>query len=272
MSNGILYVCPTPIGNLEDITLRALRILKEVDLIACEDTRLTQKLLNHYEIKTATVSYHKFSEKQKTGYLAELLQSGKNIALVSDAGTPLISDPGSELLKVAAENEITVVSLPGACALTVAASSVYLEKTGFTFVGFLPKKTKEVEELLLKFRETNLILYEAPSRLIETLNIINELLDNPNVVVARELTKFYEEVKKASAQNLIEYYTKKGVKGEIVLIIEGKDDVIDFDDMMILEKAKKLKKDGFSTKDISKIISILEDVSKSRVYNLIKDL
>lgn len=272
MSNGILYVCPTPIGNLGDITLRALTILKEVDIIACEDTRQTQKLLNHYEIKTKTVSYHKFSEKQKSGYLVELLQSGKNIALVSDAGTPLISDPGSELLKVASENDIKIVSLPGACALTVAASSVHLEKTGFVFVGFLPQKNKEVEALLLKHRETNIILYEAPSRLIDTLKTIESLLHNPNVVVARELTKFYEDVRKNTAQNLIEHYTQKGVKGEIVLIIEGKDDIISFDDVIILDKAKKLNKAGFSTKDISKILSTLDDVSKSQVYNLIKDL
>ncbi|MEI7473176.1 MAG: 16S rRNA (cytidine(1402)-2'-O)-methyltransferase [bacterium] len=272
MSNGTLYICPTPIGNLEDITLRALRILKEVDIIACEDTRVTQKLLNHYEINTKTISYHKFSEKQKSSYLSELLKEGKNIALVSDAGTPVISDPGSELLKVLAEENINIVSLAGACALTVAVSSVYLEKNGFMFAGFLPKKDKEIEELLLKYKTTNLIIYEAPSRLIATLKTIDQILDNPNVVVARELTKFYEEVRKDTAQNLIDYYESKGVKGEIVLIIEGKDELFSLEDSIILEKAKKLKKEGFSTKDISKIISILENISKSQVYNLIKDL
>lgn len=273
MSNfGTLYICPTPIGNLEDITLRVLRVLQEVDIIACEDTRVTQKLLNHYDISTKTISYHKFSEKQKSSYIVNLLKQGSNVALVSDAGTPIISDPGNELLRVLEDERIKVVSLPGACALTVAVSSVFLNTAEFLFIGFLPKKNKEINELLTRYCNLNIVLYEAPSRLLDTLKIIDAVLDNPSVIVARELTKLHEEVVKDTAKNLIDYFAEKGVKGEIVLIIQGKEKKIDTDELELIQKAKKLKEQAFSTKDISKMLSVTEKVSKSKVYELVKDL
>ena len=269
MSNsGILYICPTPIGNLEDITLRAIRILKEVDLIACEDTRTTQKLLNHYNICTKLISYHKFSEKQKSEYLINLLKDGNNIALVSDAGTPLVSDPGAELIKQANEHNIKIVPLPGASALITAISAAYLETPHFAFFGFLPKSKNEKEELLSKYKEINIVIYEAPSRLIKTLTELSIILENRKAAVFRELTKIYEEIKKDSLENLIKYYTNNPPKGEIVVIIEPAKEQISVEDNIIIEKIRILQKAGYSTKEISRIISLLTSVSKSRVYEL----
>ena len=165
---GTLYICPTPIGNLEDITLRDLRILKQVDLIACEDTRVTQKLLNRYEIKTKLISYHKFSEKKKSIYLVNLLNEGKNIALVSDAGTPLISDPGAELIKAVFADQLKIVPLPGPSSVITALSATPSEETPFVFTGFLPKSRKEKEIILLKYLNINIAAFESPNRLLKT--------------------------------------------------------------------------------------------------------
>lgn len=270
MSNpGVLYICPTPIGNLEDITLRVIRILNEVDLIACEDTRVTQKLLNHYDIATKLTSYHKFSEKSKSNYLINLLKEGNNIALVSDAGTPQISDPGMELIKQAYENNIKVIPLPGASALTTALSAIYLEIPHFAFFGFLPRAKKEKEELLSKHTELNIVAYEAPSRLVKTLEELMEILGNRFAVVARELTKIYEEFKLDNIENLIEYYKTNPPKGEIVLIIEAaKNCKVEPDELELLEKIKSLKQAGYKTKDISKILSALTNCPRSKIYEL----
>jgi len=268
-NSGILYICPTPIGNLEDITLRALRILKEVDIIACEDTRVTQKLLNHYEIKTKLTSYHKFSEKEKSEYIINLLKNGQNIALVSDAGTPLISDPGLELVKLAYYNDIKVIPLPGANAAITAASASYLETPNFCFLGFLPRSRKEKEDLLTKYQHINIIFYESPNRLVKTLEEISEILDNKIVVVARELTKIYEEIKRDSFENQIKHYTEKPPRGEIVVIIEAlPQQVGTFDDIELNEKIKILDKADYTTKEISKILSLLTNSPKSHVYDL----
>lgn len=265
---GMLYITPTPIGNLEDITLRAIRVLKEVDIIACEDTRVTQKLLNHYEIKTRTVSYHKFSEKEKSLYLINQLKEGKNIALVSDAGTPLISDPGAELIKEAHSNNIKVVPLPGASSLMTALSIGLVNNTNFIFCGFLPKTIKEKENLICKYSNINIIAFESPNRLVSSLQDISNIIGNRNVVVARELTKFYEEIKRDKVSNLIEYYTQNPPKGEIVLIIEGQEEEKTPEQAEIIEKIKILKKEGYSTKEISKIISLLFNFPKKEAYNL----
>lgn len=265
---GILYICPTPIGNLEDITLRALRVLKEVDLIACEDTRVTQKLLNHYEIKTHTVSYHKFSEKEKSGYLVNQLKEGKNIALVSDAGTPLISDPGAELIKEAYLNNIKVVPLPGASSVMTALSAGQVCEGDFVFVGFLPRTAKEKEKILSKYSDINIVAFESPNRLIDSLEDVLKFLGDRNAVVAREISKIYEEIKRDKIINLIEYYSKNPLKGEIVLIIEGKKEEKTADEAEIVEKIKLLKKEGYSTKEISKIVSLLTGFPKKEVYNL----
>jgi 16S rRNA (cytidine1402-2'-O)-methyltransferase len=267
-NSGILYICPTPIGNLEDITLRAIRILKEVDLIACEDTRVTQKLLNHYDITTKSISYHKFSEKQKSEYLIKLLQEGKNIALVSDAGTPVLSDPGFELVKQAQENNIKVVPLPGASAIMTAFSASGLVDNRFTFVGFLPKSTKDREILINKYKESNIIFFESPSRFLKTLEELKTQLGNINLVVARELTKIYEEIRKDTIENHIDYFSKKQPKGEFTIIIEGKKENYSLDESILIEKIKNLKDAGYQTKEISKIISLLFSCPKGTVYDL----
>jgi len=265
---GILYICPTPIGNLEDITLRVIRVLKEVDLIACEDTRITQKLLNHYEIKTPTISYHKFSEKEKSGYLIKQLIEGKNIALVSDAGTPLISDPGAELLKEAYLNNIKVIPLPGASSVITALSAGLISGGEFVFLGFLPRPAKEKEQILSKYSEINMVFFESPNRLIHSLEEIFKIFGNRNAIIARELSKIYEEIKRDNITNLIEYYTQNPLKGEIVLIIEGQKEEKTRDEAEIIEKIKILKKEGYSTKEISKIISLFTGFPKKEIYNL----
>lgn len=216
---GDLYIVSTPIGNLEDITLRALRVLKEVDLIACEDTRVTKKLLKHYEIQTKLFSYHKFSEKQKAQQIIEFLNAGKNIALVSDAGTPVISDPGFELIKMAKKYDIKVIPIPGPSAVITALSATGSEDGKFVFLGFLPKTKNEKEKLLSKYRETAIIFYESPNRLLKTLTELDEIFGNITITVARELSKIFEEIKTATVGELIEYYSKKPIKGEITVIL-----------------------------------------------------
>ncbi|MDD3149804.1 MAG: 16S rRNA (cytidine(1402)-2'-O)-methyltransferase [Candidatus Gastranaerophilales bacterium] len=264
----ILYICPTPIGNLEDITLRAVRILKEADIIACEDTRVTQKLLNHYKIDTKLTGYHKFSEKEKSSYIINLIKNDKKVVLVSDAGTPLISDPGAELVRECIKNDIKIVPLPGACALTTAFCGCFHENENFIFLGFIPRKKNEKEELLRKYSDINMLFYESPNRLEKTLQEILEIRNNPYLTVARELTKIFEEIKRDSAENLYKYYSEHKPKGEIVLIIEPeKTQEIDMPEVM--NKAKILQKEGYSNKEISKILSLLTQVPKNDLYKLL---
>lgn len=267
---GILYICPTPLGNLEDITFRVLNTLKQVDYIACEDTRVTQKLLNHYNISTKLFSCHKFNEKQKSNKIIELLNQGNNIALVSDAGTPLISDPGAELLKQAYQNNIKVVPLPGACALITALSATYLENPLFIFIGFLPKSNTEKENILNKYKDINTVFYESPNRLVKSLEDIKNFIGNCKVTVTRELTKIYEEFNTGEVQELIDYYTNKPPKGEITVIIHAinNNGSINISDTQIVEDINALQKQGFSTKEISKILSTLKSLSKKEIYNI----
>jgi len=265
---GTLFICPTPVGNLEDITLRVLRVLKEADIIACEDTRVTQKLLNHYQISTQTVSYHKFVEKEKSAYLVNQLKNGKTIALVSDAGTPLISDPGSELINEANLNGIRVIPLPGASSITTALSAISLPEAYFAFFGFLPKTFKEKDKILSKYSELNMIFFESPNRLLGSLTEALDIIGDRNAIVARELTKIYEEIKKDKLSNLIDYYSKNPPKGEIVLIIQAKQEEKSVDEIEIAAKIKILKAEGYSTKEISKIISLLTGFPKKKVYEM----
>ena len=270
---GTLYICPTPIGNLEDITLRVLRILKQVDLIACEDTRVTQKLLNRYEIKTKLISYHKFSEKKKSIYLVNLLNEGKNIALVSDAGTPLISDPGAELIKAVFADQLKIVPLPGPSSVITALSATPSEEIPFVFTGFLPKSRKEKEIILLKYLNINIAAFESPNRLLKTFEEIFELTGNRTITVARELSKIYEEIKTGSVSDLIDYYSKKPPKGEIVLIIKAQKEQKNKPDKIELTgKIKILKKQGYSVSELSKIISLLYKYPKKEVYSLAVEL
>ena len=221
---GKLYLCATPIGNLEDITLRVLRILKEADLIAAEDTRNSIKLLSHFEIHTPMTSYHEYNKYDKGRELVALLQQGKNIALITDAGTPGISDPGEELVKMCAQEGIEVTSLPGASACITALTLSALSTRRFAFEAFLPADKKERQTVLKELRgETRtIILYEAPHRLGRTLKELYELLGNRRLTVCRELTKKHETAFRTDLNEAIRYYETEEPKGECVLVIEGK--------------------------------------------------
>lgn len=221
---GKLYLIPTPVGNLEDITLRALRLLKEVDLVLAEDTRTTAKLLKHYEISTPLLSHHKFNEHQQVERIAERLQKGENIALVSDAGTPGISDPGFLLTKTCVEQGIETECLPGATAFVPALVNSGFPCDRFCFEGFLPQKKGRQKRLSALADETRtLIFYESPYRLTKALEQMAEHFgQDRSACVAREISKVFEEYKRGSLQELIGYFTEKGVKGEIVIIVEGK--------------------------------------------------
>ena len=224
LRKGTLYIVSTPIGNLEDITLRALRILKEVDLIAAEDTRHTGHLLRHFGIQKPLTSYFEGNELKKREFILSRLKQGDRIALVSDAGTPGISDPGFRLIQLTIENEIPVVPIPGPSAVITALSVAGLPTDAFLFRGFLPHKPKKRRDLLKQFegvRET-LIFYESPHRLSETLKDILELLGDREMVLTRELTKIYEEILRGTASDLLNQMAEKKLKGEITLVISGK--------------------------------------------------
>ncbi|MEI6125502.1 MAG: 16S rRNA (cytidine(1402)-2'-O)-methyltransferase [Pseudomonadota bacterium] len=226
MTQATLYIVTTPIGNLEDITLRALRILKEVDLIAAEDTRKTSILLNHYNIKKPLTSYFEHNERFKTSVLIEELKQGKNIALVSEAGTPGISDPGYRLIHEALEKGIPVVSIPGACAAIAALSISGLPVHRFAFEGFLPQKTGKRKNFLKKIaaEERTLIFYESPHRIIATLVDMMELLGNRRAVLARELTKLHEEIICGLLSTILKKLENVSIKGEITVVVEGNKD------------------------------------------------
>lgn len=222
-TEGRLYIIPTPIGNLEDMTFRAVRMLKEVDLIAAEDTRHTQKLLNHFEINNETISYHEHNRLERIPYLIERLGAGENIALVSDAGMPAISDPGYELVEAAIKKEMPVVVLPGANAAVSALVASGLSTEAFTFVGFLPRKKHDKEEVLtrLKAHKATIIFYESPHRVRDTLDTIQQVWGERQVALARELTKMYEQFVRGSISEVTTWLKDNSLRGECVLVIEG---------------------------------------------------
>ena len=232
--NGKLYLVATPIGNLQDITLRAINILKEVDIVAAEDTRQTLKLLNHLEITKPLISYHRHNEEIKTEILIEKLKQGKNIALVSDAGTPVISDPGEEVVKKALDEQIEVIPIPGACALITALIASGLNTKEFVFYGFLSINKKIRKQKLEELKEENktIILYEAPHKIINTLEDIYKIMGDRKIVIARELTKIHEEFLRGNVSEILEKYTQP--KGEHIILIEGierKESQISFDNL-----------------------------------------
>ena len=265
---GTLYIVATPIGNLEDITLRAIKILKEVDLIAAEDTRHTLKLLNHLEISKSLISYHRHNEDVKTDILIKELKQGKQIALVSDAGTPGICDPGEEVIKKCIEEEIKIVPIPGACAMINALICSGLDTKEFLFMGFLPLNKKNRKEKLEEIRnETKtIILYEAPHKLEATLKDLKEILENRKIVLARELTKIHEEYIRENLDILIE--KAKDIKGEMVLIIEGakKKEDNHLMDLSLEEHYAYYEKQRLSKKDIIKQIAKDRNVNKNEIY------
>lgn len=223
-TNGTLYLCATPIGNLEDITYRVLRVLKEADVIAAEDTRNSVKLLNHFGIRTPMTSYHEHNKIEKAHQIIGQLKQGKNIALITDAGTPGISDPGEELVRLALEESITVTSLPGAAACITALTMSGQPTRRFVFEAFLPREKKERRSILeeLKTETRTIVLYEAPHRLVATLEELLEALGNRSVTICRELTKKYEEVQKTTLDNVLLYYKDHEPRGEYVLVLEGR--------------------------------------------------
>lgn len=271
---GTLYIVATPIGNLDDITLRAIKVLKDADLIAAEDTRHTLKLLNHLEISKPLISYYKQNEKVKTDILVEKLKDGKNIALVSDAGTPVISDPGEEVVKSAIENNIKVVPIPGPCALITALISSGISAKEFEFIGFLPVNKKEKQEKLKEVAEDTktLIFYEAPHKLISTLEEMKEVLGNRKICLARELTKIHEEFLIGNISYLLDRVQEP--KGEYVIVVEGSNiskkeiEKNKLKEMTIEEHYKYYEKLGYEKKEIIKRIAKDRSVNKNEIYKL----
>lgn len=269
--SGKLYLVATPIGNLEDITFRALRILKEVDLIAAEDTRNTLKLLNHYEITKPLISYHRHNEEIKKDNLIDKLKNGENIAIVTDAGTPGISDPGEVIVKEAIENNIEVISIPGACAAINALICSGLDTKEFVFLGFLPinKKLRKIKLEEIKNENKTLILYEAPHKMKETLQDLKSILDNRKVVLARELTKIHEEFIRGSIDEVIS--KSENIKGEMILVIEGCEKVekeSELNNLSLDEHYNFYERQGLDKKEIIKKIAKDRGKNKNDIYML----
>lgn len=273
---GTIYLVATPIGNLEDITRRAARILGEVDIIAAEDTRHTLKLLNHLNIKKPLVSYFEHNKFEKGGYLIEQLISGKNIALVSDAGCPGISDPGEDMVRLAVENNIPVTMIPGAAALISGVVLSGLPAGRFAFEGFLPmdKRLRRERILSLKQETRTIIFYEAPHKLKHTLRDLLEGLGNRRVSLARELTKLHEEVVRCTLEEAVCKYETEAPRGEFVVVVEGADEnaakeenVRQWEEMSLEEHLELYVKDGMDKKEAIKKVALDRGLSKRDVYN-----
>ena len=272
---GTLYLCATPIGNLEDITFRVLRILKEVDVIAAEDTRNSIKLLNHFEIHTPMTSYHEYNKFDKGRELVEQLRAGKNIALITDAGMPGISDPGEELVKMCAEAGITVTVLPGACACVTALTLSGLGTRRFAFEAFLPSDKKERQNVLeeLKSETRTMIIYEAPHRLLKTLGELRDTLGNRRISVCRELTKKHETIFRTDLEAAIRHYETEAARGESVLVIEGrnreemeKEKQAAWEQMTIAEHVALYEQQGIQHKEAMRLAAKDRGVSKRDIY------
>ena len=272
---GILYLCATPIGNLQDMTFRVLDTLREVDLIAAEDTRNSIKLLNHFEIKTPMTSYHEFNKFEKAETLIQKLKEGQNIALITDAGTPAISDPGEVLVRRAKEEGIIVTSLPGACAAITALTLSGLPTRRFVFEGFLPSEKKERREVLagLAKEERTVILYEAPHHLKDTLGELQDSLGDRKIVLCRELTKKFEEAVPMMISEAVEYYREKEPKGEYVLVLSGRDpkeriaeERNRFEGLDVKEHMQMYLDEGMDKKEAMKKVAADRGVSKRDIY------
>jgi 16S rRNA (cytidine1402-2'-O)-methyltransferase len=267
---GKLYIVGTPIGNLEDITLRALRVLGEVDLIAAEDTRQVRKILNKYDIKNCTISHHAHNEASQSQRIVNELITGKDVALVSDAGTPGISDPGYRLVNLALKKGIEVIPVPGPSALIASLSVSGLPTDCFFFAGFLPAKKGERIKKLQEYKDysSTLIFYEAPHRIVKSLQDILSVLGNRQIVIARELTKMHEEILHGNVDEVISLLKARQVKGEITLLIYGKkiEKVIHIADIDLEDKIKELKKAGLTEKEAMKKVARQLNISKSDVY------
>ena len=272
---GKLYLCATPIGNLEDITLRVLRTLKEADLIAAEDTRHSIKLLNHFDIKTPMTSYHEFNKVEKARYLVDKMREGTNVALITDAGTPGISDPGEELVRQCYEAGIEVTSLPGPAACITALTISGMATRRFAFEAFLPSDKKEKQEIFeeLKKETRTIILYEAPHRLVRTLSELLENLGDRRISVCRELTKKHETIFRTTLKEALQYYEANEPRGECVLVIEGKsiqklqeETRRKWEEMSIPEHMEYYTGQGVEKKEAMKKVAKDRGISKRDVY------
>lgn len=273
--SGTLYLCATPIGNLEDMTFRAVRILKEADLIAAEDTRNSIKLLNHFEIKTPMTSYHEYNKIDKARYLITRLEAGEHIALITDAGTPGISDPGEELVRMCHEAAIPVTVIPGASACVTALTLSGLSTRRFAFEAFLPSDKKERREVLKELQQEfrTMVIYEAPHRLLKTLGELLTLLGNRRVTVCRELTKKHETAFVTTLKQAYEYYAEQVPKGECVLVVEGKDrqqvkeeEQAKWEALSINEHMVYYMESGMDKKDAMKQVAKDRGVGKRDIY------
>ena len=273
--SGKLYLCATPIGNLEDITYRVLRTLKEVDLIAAEDTRNSIKLLNHFDIHTPMTSYHEYNKIEKAEVLIRKMQEGTNIALITDAGTPGISDPGEDLVRMCYEAGIEVTSLPGPAACITALTLSGLSTRRFAFEAFLPSDKKERQAVLLELVDETrtIILYEAPHRLIKTLNELLEVLGNRKITLCRELTKKHETAFASTIEDVLKFYETQEPKGECVLVVEGKsraelvqEERAKWEEMTIEEHMEVYLKQGRDKKEAMKAVAKDRGVSKRDIY------
>ena len=272
---GTLYLCATPIGNLEDMTFRCVRILKEVDLIAAEDTRNSIRLLNHFEIKTPMTSYHEYNKIEKGRKLVEKLREGTDIALITDAGTPGISDPGEELVRMCREEGIPVTAVPGAAACVTALTISGLPTRRFAFEAFLPTEKKERQQILeeLKQETRTIVLYEAPHRLVKTLRLLLETLGDRQVRGCRELTKKHETVYENTLSGAVSYYEEQEPKGECVLVIAGKsreeirrEEQMQWEEMTLEEHMEKYLSEGMDRKEAMKQVAKDRGIGKREVY------
>jgi len=278
---GKLSICPTPIGNLEDITLRVINTLKAVDLVAAEDTRHSLKLLNHYQIQKPLTSYYEHNKDTKGLVLVEKMNNGEHIALVSDAGTPGISDPGTDLVKLCIENDIPVEVLPGPTAITTALAASGLSTDKFTFEGFLDrdKKNRKKRLELIANEDRTLVFYESPHRITAMLKDLREVLGNRRMVVARELTKLHEEIRRGRVEQIIEHYTNNIPRGEFVILVEGissedreKLGENKWDSLSIKEHLLLYIEDGMDKKDAVKRVSKERNIPKREVYEFSIDI
>jgi 16S rRNA (cytidine1402-2'-O)-methyltransferase len=268
---GILYIVATPIGNLEDITLRALRILKEVGGIAAEDTRHTKKLLSHYDIRTPLTSYHEHNERAAAPALVERMLRGDSIALVSDAGTPGISDPGYRLTVAAVAAGIQVTPIPGPSALIAALSAGGLPTDHFVFEGFLPEKRKQRREKLQGLREERrtLVFYEGPHRLRDTLDDIHQTFGDREIVVAREVTKLHEEFLRGTLSEVIHQVADGDIKGEFTIMVRSSEGESQISQERLLTEIERLQREGMGVKQIAELLGEVHSISKREVYRLV---
>lgn len=273
--NGKIYLVATPIGNLEDMTFRAIKVLKEVDVIAAEDTRHTLKLLNYYEISKPLISYHRHNEDIKTDFLIQKVLNGENIAIVTDAGTPGISDPGEEIVKEAIKNNIDIIPIPGACALINAIIASGLNTKQFTFYGFLPLNKKLRKKSFEKIKKENktIIIYEAPHKINKTLNDILENIGDINCVIAKELTKIHEEFFRGKISEIINVLNEP--KGEYIILLdlnkEDEEENGEIENMTEEEQYEFYEKQGLSKKEIIKTIAKNKNVNKNKIYQMFID-